>query len=48
LIPKILGIISSQKNIEINDMEYEFGGLTDEKAKLYENLCAAAVIVQEL
>jgi hypothetical protein len=42
LIPKILGIIASQKNIEIIEMEYNFGSLTNEKMELYRRLCSAA------
>jgi hypothetical protein len=42
LIPNILGIISSQKNIEILEMEYFFGNLENEKINLYKDLCLAA------
>lgn len=42
IVPAILGIISSQKNIAIEYMNYEFGRLTKEKLQLYQEACAAA------
>jgi hypothetical protein len=38
-IPKILGIIAAQKNIEVEGMDYEFGELADERQKLLMEGC---------
>jgi len=42
LIPKMLGVISSQKNIEMTDMSYEFGNLDAEKSTLLKECCLKA------
>jgi len=42
LIPKILNIISNQKNIEIKNLEYDFGDLSKIKTDLYKNVCGEA------
>ena len=40
--PKMLSIISSQKNVEIKNVEYDFGKLSKIKSDLYKNVCVAA------
>jgi hypothetical protein len=42
LIPKMLSLVSSQKNIEITEMNYEFGGLDAEKKQLLKGGCLKA------
>ena len=41
-IPKILGLLSSQKNIEIREMHYEFSSLESEKNTLLREGCHKA------
>jgi len=40
VIPKLLSICANQKNIEVKDMEYYFGNLEKEKAKLLQLACS--------
>jgi uncharacterized protein YggE len=42
LIPQMLGLVSSQKNIEITEMNYEFGSLETERKQLLKDGCIKA------
>ncbi len=42
IVPQVLGIIASQKNIRIQELAYDFGNLREQKNQLYIQACKAA------
>jgi len=41
-LPGILGVVSNQKNIELSELDYDFGDLSEVKADVFKELCINA------